>query len=58
MQSGIGVRLSNIRLVGMTEKDLQKAFKIRIVENAGKTTVYSLPQDIIDNTIKAFSIER
>jgi hypothetical protein len=55
VQTGIGVRLSNIRLVGMTEKELQKAFKIRTVENAGTTTVYSMDQDIIDNTIKAFS---
>jgi hypothetical protein len=55
-QTGIGVRLSNIRLVGMTEKDLQNAFGVhKIVEN-GQTTVYSLPQDIIDNTIKAYSV--
>jgi len=55
VQTGIGVRLSNIRLVGMTEKDLQKAFKIRIEKEGDTTTVFSLPQDIIDNTIKAYS---
>jgi hypothetical protein len=57
VQSGEGVRLSGIKLVGMNEKQLQDAFKIRIAENAGKTTVYTLPQDIIDNTIKAFSTD-
>jgi hypothetical protein len=57
VQSGLGVRLSNIRLVGMTEKELQKAFKIRIEEQGGETTVFSLPQDIIDNTIRAFSTD-
>jgi hypothetical protein len=57
VQSGLGVRLSNVRLVGMTEKELQKAFKIRIDESGNETTVYSLPQDIIDNTIKAFSTD-
>ena len=57
VQSGIGVRLSNVRLVGMSEKELQKAFKVRIDKQGGTTTVFSLPQDIIDNTIKAFSTD-
>ena len=57
VQSGLGVRLSNVRLVGMTERDLQKAFRIRIAEENGTTTVFSLPQDIIDNTIRAFSTD-
>lgn len=57
VQSGEGVRLSGIKLVGMTEKELQKAFKVRIEKEGDTTTVYSLPQDIIDNTIKAFSVD-
>ncbi len=52
-QSGANVRLSGVRLVGMTSKELQSAFKIRI-DSAAKI-VYDLPQDIIDNTIKAFN---
>lgn len=52
-QSGLLLHLGGVRLVGMTEKDLQKAFKIRVDENA--KIVYDLPQDIIDNTIRAFS---
>ena len=55
VQSGEGVRLSGVKLVGMTEADLQDAFKVRIEKQGSVTTVYSLPQDIIDNTIKAFS---
>ena len=47
------LRLGGVRLVGMTERDLQKEFKIRVDRNA--QIVYDLPQDIIDNTIKAFS---
>jgi hypothetical protein len=48
-----------VKLVGMTKRDLQDAFKIRIVksETTGVTTVYSMTQDIIDNTRKAFSVD-
>jgi hypothetical protein len=52
-QSGALLRLGGVRLVGMTERDLQKALKIRVDENA--QIVYDFPQDIIDNTIRAFS---
>jgi hypothetical protein len=38
----------------MTRKDLQKAQKIRF-DDANRI-VYFLPQDIIDNTIRAFSV--
>jgi hypothetical protein len=54
VQTGQIVDFGNVNLVGMTRKDLQKAFKIRIDDAAG--IVYHLPQDIIDNTIKAFSV--
>ncbi|HEV2663626.1 MAG TPA: hypothetical protein VG324_01865, partial [Blastocatellia bacterium] len=46
--------LGDIRLVGMTTRDLQKAFKLRFDDAKG--VIYSLPQDIIDNTIRAFSV--
>lgn len=44
----------NVRLVGMSEKDLQDAFELRF-DNANRA-VYILPQDIIDETVKAFSV--
>ncbi len=54
VQSGQILSFGNVRLVGMTEKDLQKVYKLRF-DDAGKI-VYILPQDIIDNTIAAFSV--
>ncbi|MDQ3071225.1 MAG: hypothetical protein M3R55_16035 [Acidobacteriota bacterium] len=50
---------NGIRLVGMTKDELQDAFKIRKVVDpiTGTTTVFSLPQDIIDNTRKAFNTD-
>ena len=38
----------------MSEQELQDNFKLRF-DHAGKV-VYNLPQDIIDNTVKAFSV--
>ncbi|HVL66236.1 MAG TPA: carboxypeptidase regulatory-like domain-containing protein [Vicinamibacterales bacterium] len=52
--SGRLVNLGNVRLVGMTESDVRKMFKLRF-DDAGKV-IYMLPQDVIDNTIKAFSV--
>ncbi|HYE88630.1 MAG TPA: carboxypeptidase-like regulatory domain-containing protein [Vicinamibacterales bacterium] len=52
-QSGSILNFGNVRVVGMTEDELRDAFKIRIDEASG--IVYTLPQDIIDNTIRAFS---
>ena len=52
VQSGNLFDLGNVRVVGMSEKDVQDAFSLRKVDN---TIVYSWPQDIIDNTIKAYS---
>jgi hypothetical protein len=50
----------NVRLVGMSAKDVQSMFKLRRVTdpavNSGQETVYSMPQDVIDNTRKAFSV--
>ncbi len=53
VQSGQLFDFGNVNLVGMTRKDLQKAFKLRFDDDAG--VVYMLPQDIIDNTIRAFN---
>jgi hypothetical protein len=53
IQSGRLFTLQGVRLVGMSESDLQKEFKMRF-DDANKLA-YSLPQDIVDNTVKAFS---
>jgi len=57
VQSGLILSFGNVRLVGMSDKDLQKVFKIeeRIDPVSGKQLLFILPQDIIDNTIKAFN---
>ena len=53
VQSGQIHDFGNVRLVGMSDKELQKAYKLRFDDDA--KIIYILPQDIIDNTIKAFS---
>jgi Carboxypeptidase regulatory-like domain/TonB dependent receptor len=49
--------LGNVRLVGMTVKDLQKVYKFYRKENSstGIDEVWMLPDDIILNTRRAFS---
>ena len=54
VQSGQLFDFGNVRLVGMTRKELANAYKLRFDDAAGKA--YLLPQDIIDNTIKAFNV--
>jgi hypothetical protein len=51
------VDFGNVRLVGMTKKDLQKMYRfdIRADPATGLQTVYVLPQDVVDNTRRAFS---
>jgi hypothetical protein len=53
VQSGSILNFGNVRVVGMSIDELEDAFKIRI--DPATRIVYTLPQDIIDNTIKAFS---
>ena len=53
IQTGANLNLGNVNLVGMTQKDLQKAYNLRFDDAKG--IVYIFPQDIIDNTIKANS---
>jgi hypothetical protein len=55
VQSGTVVNLGNVRLVGMTEDELKDVYKVRI-DPANANNVWMLPQDIIDNTIRAFSV--
>jgi len=49
MQTGSPLNFGNVRLVGMTRDELQSMLKVR----KEPSFVYYLPQDIIDNTIKA-----
>jgi hypothetical protein len=51
-QSGRLLDFGNVQLVGMTKDELANSFQLRI---DGNQKVWMLPQDIIDNTIKAFS---
>ncbi len=54
VQTGRLVDLGNVRMVGMTKDDLQDMFKLRF-DDAGRK-VWMLPQDVIDQTINAFSV--
>jgi hypothetical protein len=48
-----------VRLVGMTQEELSDAFEIRQVTDpaTGTFTVFNLPQDIVDNTRRAFNTD-
>jgi hypothetical protein len=53
-------RLENTKLVGMSFADAQKLFKqIRITADplTGATTVWNMPQDVIDNTRRAYDTD-
>ena len=52
MQSGRLIDFGDVRLKGMTKKEFQSAYRLRFDDTGRK--IYMLPQDIIDNTIKAF----
>jgi Carboxypeptidase regulatory-like domain len=54
LQSGTPVNFGNVRLVGMSTKDVQDMFKLRF-DDAGKR-VFMLPQDVIDNSLLAFNV--
>lgn len=53
-QSGAPFNIQDVRLVGMTRNELQKSLKMRFDDAAG--IAYYLPQDIVDNTIRAFNV--
>jgi hypothetical protein len=52
------VNFGNVRLVGMSKDDLQAMYKfdIRVNPATGLRTVYILPDDVILNTRRAFSV--
>ena len=54
LQSGQLVNLGNVRLFGMSAADVQDMYKLRF-DDANKF-VYMLPQEVIDETIKAFNV--
>jgi hypothetical protein len=54
LQSGTPINLGNVRIVGMTRGEASKLFKLRF-DDSGQQ-VYMFPQDVIDNTILAFSV--
>ena len=54
IQSGRMLDFGNVRLVGMTKEELQDTFKLRF-DHAGRA-VYMLPEDIVENTVRAFSV--
>jgi hypothetical protein len=48
--------ITNTRLVGMTEAELQDAFKVRHQQAGdGRITVFSFPEDIVLNTRRAYN---
>lgn len=53
VQTGEVLDFGNVRLVGMTKRDLQKEIKVQ--QGAGGQ-IFILPADILDNTVKAFSV--
>jgi len=54
IQSGSPFNLGNVRPVGITRNELQKLVGVYI--DGPNRVVYFFPQDIIDNTIRAFSV--
>ncbi|PYR93713.1 MAG: hypothetical protein DMF84_07845 [Acidobacteria bacterium] len=54
LQSGRLIDLGNVRLAGMSPRDVEKMFKLRF-DDAGKQ-VYMWPQDVVDNTILAWNV--
>lgn len=55
LQSGNPILISGVRLVGMTQKDLQDAVGMRFDD--AKAVAYWLPLDIINNSIAAFNTD-
>jgi hypothetical protein len=54
IQSGQLLDFGNVKLVGMTRNDLQQLVGLHFDDAA--RIIYGLPKDVIDNTIKAFSV--
>jgi len=59
LQSGRMVDFGNVRLIGFTKEELRNMMTLRKTtdpNNTFRTLVWTLPQDIIDNTVKAYSV--
>jgi hypothetical protein len=54
IQTGRLIDLGNVRMVGMDQAELQDIFELRF-DDAGRK-VWMLPQDVIDQTVNAFSV--
>jgi hypothetical protein len=54
LQTGRLIDLGNVRMMNMTMDDARDMFKLRFDDTGNK--VWMLPQDVIDNTIRAFSV--
>jgi hypothetical protein len=59
VRSGNIMDFGHVNLVNMTDADLQNMYKLQFRPDptTGKTLAYMLPQDVIDNSIKAFSVD-
>jgi hypothetical protein len=53
IQTGEMLDFGNVRLVGMSSDEFRKAVDLRVAANG---QLFILPQDIIDNTVKAFNV--
>src|SRR5437764_13777216 len=53
IQTGELLDLGNVRIVGMTVDELRDSLALRVGANG---QLFYLPQDIIDNTVKAFNV--
>jgi hypothetical protein len=53
IQTGEQLDFGNVRLIGMNEKDLQKAIKI---QQGVSGQIFTLPDDILQNTVRAFAV--
>ena len=56
IQTGRLVDFGNVRMVGFNESDLKSMYKLRFDETSGTKRIYMLPQALIDESIKAFSV--
>ena len=54
LQSGQMLDFGNVRLIGMSKEELQENFTLRF-DDAGRA-IYMLPQDIYENTLRAYSV--
>jgi hypothetical protein len=61
IQSGQMADYGNVRLVGLTAKELQDevglyTYSVTGLSSTAATALYLLPQDIIENTVRAFNV--